>query len=196
MTSARPATVAGQLVLTSSLPVAPRGHSPSRSVVSWRSSNTSSHSRLVSPSQPAKRAATDSAVPVGAIPVAATDASTYPDSTDARLVAEIQISASMARDRHSDSAVMAAIWVLPEAPSQFGSLPAEAGLDTSAADEPGTRAFTRPPALSGRSVNPSTSGGTSPTRNLDVGSAGPRTGHHRPPTPLANAASETHPNSY
>ena len=116
----------GQLVLTSSLPVGQRGHDPPRSVVSWRSSNTTGQARLVSPARPAKRAATDSAVPVGAIPVAATDASTYPDSTDARLVAGIQISASMARDRHRDSAVMAAIWVLPDAPSQFGSLPAAA----------------------------------------------------------------------
>ena len=66
-----------------------------------------------------KRAATDSAVPVGSMPVAAADACMYAESTDARLVAAIQISTSMAPDRHNDSAMITAIWVLPHAPSQL-----------------------------------------------------------------------------
>ena len=70
--------------------------------------------------------------------MAATDACTNADSTDARLVAAIQISASMARERHNDSAIIAAIWVLPHAPSQSDGLPADAGLGTSATAEPGT----------------------------------------------------------
>ncbi len=59
-------------------------------------------------------------MPVGSRPVAATDACTNPDRTAARLVAEIQISPSMTRDRHNDSAIITAIWVLPHAPGQFG----------------------------------------------------------------------------
>ena len=105
------------------------------------------------------------------MPVAATDACTNADSTDARLVAAIQISASMARERHNDSAIIAAIWVLPDAPSQSDERPADAELGTSATAEPGTRISAMPRAVSGRSVNPLASGGTSPSRNRGVGSA-------------------------
>ncbi len=82
-------------------------------MVSGRSSSTTSHGRLVSPSQLTKRIATDSAVPAGWIPVAATDASTKVDSTAERSMTETQTSTSMACDRHSDSAIITAIWVLP-----------------------------------------------------------------------------------
>jgi hypothetical protein len=120
-----------------------------------------------------KRATIDSAVPVGSIPVAATDASTKPDSTDARLVTLIQISASMTPERHSVSALLAAIWVLPHAPSQFCEPSAKAEPGTSATVDPGTSASVTPRAVSGRLVYPSASGGTLPTRNRrDPGSAG------------------------
>ena len=120
------------VLVISTRPVGPSGQSPSRSADSGRSSRTTSQGWLVSASQLMKRAATDSAVPVGSMPVAATDACTYADSTDARLVAEIQISASMAADRHSDSAMITAIWVLPQAPSQFDGPSAKAEPGTSA----------------------------------------------------------------
>jgi hypothetical protein len=120
-----------------------------------------------------KRATIDSAVPAGSIPVAGTEAWTKPESTDVRLVALIQISRSMAPDRHSDSALTTATWVLPQAPSQFCGPSAKAEPGTSATDEPGTSASTTPRAVSGRSVKPSASGGTLPTRNRrDPGSAG------------------------
>ncbi len=151
--------------MISTRPAGPSGHRPSRSAVSGRSSSTTSQSWLVSASQLMKRAATDSAAPVGSIPVAAADACTNPDSTDARLVAEIQTSASMSPDRHSDSAMAAAIWVLPHAPSQFDGPSAKVEPGTSAMTEPGTTASMMPRAVSGLSVNPSASGGTSPTRN-------------------------------
>ena len=99
------------------------------------------------------------------MPNAAVEACTYPESTDARLEAEIQISASMPADRHSDSAMITAIWVLPQAPSQFDGPSAKAEPGTSARAAPGTSASTMPRAVSGRSVYPSASGGTSPTRN-------------------------------
>ena len=67
-------------------------------------------------------------------------------------MAEIQISASMAPDRHSDSAMITAIWVLPQAPSQFCGPSAKAEPGTSASVEPGTSASTMPRAVSGRSV--------------------------------------------
>ena len=95
--------------VTSTRPAGPSGQSPSRSVASCRSSRTTSQDWPVAASQLTRRAATDSAVPVGSMPNAATEACTYPESTDARLVAEIQISASMAagppqrlRDDHRD----------------------------------------------------------------------------------------------
>ena len=47
-------------------------------------------------------------------------------------MAGIQISASMAPDRHSDSAMITAIWVLPQAPSQFDGPSAKAEPGTSA----------------------------------------------------------------
>ena len=68
-------------------------------------------------------------------------------------------------DRHSDSAMITAIWVLPQAPSQFDGPSAKAEPGTSARVAPGTSASTMPRAVSGRSVYPSASGGTSPTRN-------------------------------
>ena len=80
-------------------------------------------------------------------------------------MAEIQISASMAPDRHIDSAMITAIWVLPQAPSQFDGPSAKAEPGTRARTEPGTSVSTMPRAVSGRSVYPSASGGTSPTRN-------------------------------
>ncbi len=123
------------------------------------------------PSQLTKRAATDSAVPVGSMPVAATDASTYPVSTDERLVAEIQTRMSMAPDCHSDSARSTAIWVLPHAPSQFCGPSANVEPGTSAMADPGVSASTIPRAVSGLSVNPSARGGTSPIRNRRIGSS-------------------------
>ena len=104
------------------------------------------------PSQLMKRAATDSAVPVGSMPVAAADACTYRDRTAARLVAEIQMSASMAPDRHSDSAMITAVWVLPLAPRQFSESSAQAVSGTSAKVEPGTSVSMMPRAVSSLSV--------------------------------------------
>jgi hypothetical protein len=63
-------------LVSSSRPACPSGHRPSRSADGGRSSSTTSHGWLVEPSQLMKRAATDSAVPVGSMPVAATDACT------------------------------------------------------------------------------------------------------------------------
>ena len=99
------------------------------------------------------------------MPKASAEAWTYAESTDARLIAEIQISASMPPDLHNDSAMITAIWVLPQAPSQFDGPSAKAEPGTSARLTPGTSASTMPRAVSGRSVYPSASGGTSPTRN-------------------------------
>src|SRR5579863_5565417 len=99
------------------------------------------------------------------MPVAATHASTYPDSTADRLVAEIQTTTSTAPDRHSVSASITAIWVLPDAPSQFCLPSANSEPGTSAMVDPGMRASRMPRAVSGRSLNPSASAGTSPTRN-------------------------------
>src|SRR5580692_4443471 len=97
-----------------------------------------------------KRITTDSVVPVGSIPVAAADASANAASTYARLVAVIQISMSMALDRHSDSAIITAIWVLPHVPGQSDGPSADAELGTSTTTEPGTRISTVPLAVSGR----------------------------------------------
>ncbi len=83
----RPEASEDCVLVTSTRPAGPSGQSPSRSVVSCRSSRTTSQGWLVSPSQLTRRAATDSAVPVGSMPMAATEACTYPESTDARLVA-------------------------------------------------------------------------------------------------------------
>ena len=177
----RPTAGALRELVISSRPARPSGHSPVRSAVSGRSSRTTSQGCLVSPSQLTKRTATESAVPVGSRPVAATDACTSPDRTAARLVTEIQISPSMTRDRHNDSAIIAASWVLPPAPGQFGRVSGTAGSGTSATAEPGTRTSARPRAVSGRSVEPSASGGTSPIRNRRACSAGIPIGHHRPP---------------
>ena len=151
--------------MTSTRPERPSGHSPSRSAASCRSSRTTSHDWPVALSQLTRRAASDSAVPAGSTPKAAAEAWTYPESTDARFVAEIQLSASMAPDRHIDSAMITAIWVLPQAPSQFDGPSAKAEPGTRARTEPGTSVSTMPRAVSGRSVYPSASGGTSPTRN-------------------------------
>ena len=161
----RPLATEDCVPVTSTRPASPSGQSPSRSAVSCRSSRTTSHDWSVAPSQLTRRAATDSAVPAGSMPKAAAEACTYPESTDARFVAEIQISASMAPDRHSDSAMITAIWVLPQAPSQFDGPSAKAEPGTSARVVPGTSVSTMPRAVSGRSVYPSASGGTSPTRN-------------------------------
>src|SRR5580704_7062822 len=99
------------------------------------------------------------------MPVAVTHASMYPESTADRLVAEIQTTTSTAPDRHSVSASNTAIWVLPDAPSQFCLPSANSEPGTSAMVEPGTRASRMPRAVSGRSLNPSANGGISPTRN-------------------------------
>ncbi len=72
----RLATTVDCVLVMMTRPAGPSGHRPSSSSASGRSSNTTSHGLLVAPSQLMKRAATDSAVPVGSIPVAATDAST------------------------------------------------------------------------------------------------------------------------
>ena len=98
----------GRGLVTSSRPAGPAGHSPLRSADSGTSSRTTSQGCLVSLSQLTKRTATESAVPVGSRPVAATDACTNPDRTAARSVAEIQISPSMTCDRHNDSAIITA----------------------------------------------------------------------------------------
>ena len=94
---------AGLAVVISSLPVGPAGQSPRRSAASRRSSSTTSHGRLVLPSQSTNRAATDSASPASLAPIAAA-ACTKPDSTDARLLATTQVSTSTPGERHSDSA--------------------------------------------------------------------------------------------
>ena len=107
--SGRPTAEDVLALVISSRPASPSGHSPASSTVSGRSSRTTSQGRLVRPSQLTKRIATESAVPVGSRPVAATDACTNPDTTADRLVAEIQISPSMTSDRHNDSAIITAI---------------------------------------------------------------------------------------
>ena len=94
---------AGLAVVISSLPVGPAGQSPRRSAASRRSSSTTSHGRLVLPSQSTNRAATDSASPASLAPIAAA-ACTKPESTDARLLATTQVSTSTPGERHSDSA--------------------------------------------------------------------------------------------
>ena len=99
----------GRVLVTPTRPASPVGQSPSRSDAPVRSSNTTNQGWLVSPSQLMKRAAIDSAVPVGSMPVAANHPCTSPERTDARLVAEIQMSASTAPDRQSDSAIITAI---------------------------------------------------------------------------------------
>jgi hypothetical protein len=53
--------------------------------------------------------------------MAATVAATYPDSTDARLVAGTQTSSSTSRDCQSDSARPTASWVFPHDPDQFSA---------------------------------------------------------------------------
>ena len=185
-----PMVPAGREQVTSRRPAFPAGHSPSRSLASGRSSSTTSQRWLVSPSQLTKRTATDSAVPVGSMPVAATDASTKPDRMDARLVTEIQTSASMACERHNDSAISTAIWVLPQAPSQFGMPGADSGLDTSAAAEPGTRTSMMPAAVSGRSVNPSARGGIWPIRKRRPCFAGIPTRAPPPHPPLCGCSGD------
>ena len=95
--------VAGLAVVISTRPVGPVGQSPRRSAASHRSSSTTSHGRLVWPSQSTNLAATDSASPASLAPIAAA-ACTRPVSTDARLLATTQVSRSTPADRHSDSA--------------------------------------------------------------------------------------------
>ena len=120
------------------------------------------------------------------MPVAVTDASTNVDSTDARLVAVIQISVSMAPDCHNDSAIITAIWVLPHALSQSGGPSADAEFGTSATAEPGTTSVHDPASGVGtvsKSLGqrrhlayPGTAALAQPTFSL---------GHHRPPhTPM------------
>ncbi len=148
----RPEVSEDRIPVTSTRPAGPSGQSPSRSVASCRSSRTTIQDLPVAASQLTRRAATDSAVPAGSMPKAATDACTYPESTDARLVAETQMSTSMAADRHRDSAMITAIWVLPQAPSQFDGPSAKADPGTSASVVPGTSDSMMPRAVSGRSV--------------------------------------------
>ena len=117
------------------------------------------------------------------MPVAAIHASTYPESTADRLVAEIQTTTSTAPDRHSVSASITAIWVLPDAPSQFCLPSANSEPGTSAMVEPGTRASRMPRPVSGRSLKPSASGGMSPTRkrtDCSVGIPPEGTARHSP----------------
>ena len=64
------------MLVTSTRPDGPSGQSPSRSVWSCKSSRTIIHRWSVVASQLTRRAATDSAVPVGAMPKAAAEAST------------------------------------------------------------------------------------------------------------------------
>ena len=71
----RVATTVDCVLVMTRRPAGPSGHRPSSSSASGRLSNTTSHGRVVSPSQLTKRAATDSAVPFGSMPVAASDAS-------------------------------------------------------------------------------------------------------------------------
>ena len=105
-----------------------------------------------------------SASALGSVPSAASAASAYPASTDARLVAATQTSRSTSRDRQRDSAKNAASWVLPHDPSQSRdpAPPPRPGTSTTAL--PGTSAAPSRGALSGLVLNPSASGGTTPER--------------------------------
>ena len=153
--------------MISSLPVGPAGQSPRRSAASRRSSSTTSHGRLVLPSQSTNRAATDSASPASLAPIAAA-ACTKPDSTDARLLATTQVSTSTPGERHSDSAKYRASWVLPVDPRQ--SRAAEGTWSgTSATVAPGISVVSRSGTVSGLTVKPSASGGTGPDQIGHVG---------------------------
>src|SRR5690242_10784246 len=161
-----PDTVAGFAVVISTRPAGPDGHRPSRSAASRRSSSTTSHGRLVLPSQSTNRAATVSASPVSPAPIAA-DACPKPDSTDARLVATTQVSTSTPGERHSDSAKYRASWVLPLDARQSNAV-AGACSGTSATAAPGTSADSRPGTLSGLTEKSSASGGTEPDQTGHV----------------------------
>src|ERR1700734_354555 len=151
-------------VVTSTRPQGPAGHRSSSSFGSGRSSRTTSHCCVVSPSQLRNRAATDSDPSAGSRPVTVAEACAYPDRTAARSVALIQTSTSMAPDRHSDSAIHAASWVLPEAPSQFLRPSANEEAGTSTRDVPASSMPVMLRAMSARAANPGATGGTAPTR--------------------------------
>ena len=68
--------VAAFVVVSRTRPAGPAGQSPSRSAASDRSPSTTSQGRRVCPSQPTKRAATDSASPESSVPSALAAAST------------------------------------------------------------------------------------------------------------------------
>src|SRR5215469_7212455 len=108
-----PGMAAASADVTSTRPAGPDGHRPSRFAPAT-SSSTTSHERLVSPSQLRNWAATDSQLVAWSRPVAAAVAAAYPHSTEARLVASIQTSKSRPPERQSDSAQAAASWVLPD----------------------------------------------------------------------------------
>src|SRR5689334_4455282 len=96
---------AERVLVTIRRPEGPCGHIPSGTADSARSSNTTSQAGLVSFSQLTKRAAPDSAFPIGATSAAAAEACANPDRTAARPVAEIQTSESTIPERHSESAI-------------------------------------------------------------------------------------------
>src|SRR5215470_10159429 len=179
----------GTLAVTSVRPVGPAGQSPFMRSVAGRPSSTTSHERLVWASHPTNRVARDSASTPGSMPIAATAAAAYPDSTEDSLVALTQTSRSSSPDRHNDSAMWIASWVLPQAPSQSGEPGAGAALPGARTTVlPLTRDLSSPGADSMRGTNPSARGGTMPDR---IGHAVPPLGVS--PDPAAGTRCVTRP---
>ena len=170
----RPAAIVECGLVIRTRPAGPSGQSPSRSSGCDKSSSTSSHGWLVS-WQPADEARGDRFGRAGGLKAGGGHRRLHEPGKHRGPAGGGDPDQQRRRppDRQSDSAMITAIWVLPHAPSQFCGPSAKAEPGTSATAEPGTSASTMPRAVSGRSVKPSASGGTSPTRNRRApGSAG------------------------
>ena len=98
------------------------------------------------------------------------------------MLAATQTSRVTSPDCHSDSAAYTASWVLPQAPSQSRTPAVAARAGTSATVAPGARTALRLGDVSGRELNPSASGGTTPDR---TGWAGCPSGHSAGPRPAS-----------
>ncbi len=115
-----PNAVPGSLVVTSTRPAAPAGHSSSRSLSSARSSRISAHGRLVRSSQDTNRAAASSAPSSSWTASTTLAACAKPVTTESRLAAFTQTRTSTARLFHMAWANSTASCVLPVPPWAAG----------------------------------------------------------------------------
>ena len=114
--SRSPNAAAGHLVVITTWPLGPPGHSPSRSVTSARSSRISAQARLVWASQETKRAAATSASSAGSPASTVFAACAKPVMTDSWRAAFTQTRTSAARLFHIAWANATASCVLPVPP--------------------------------------------------------------------------------